>query len=267
MNKCILIVAAFLFFLNVSVFASDIEKYYAKKEYISPRGDTLRYRVLEPEKIEKNKKYPLVLFLHGAGERGNDNEAQLVHGANMFLNPIIRDEHPVFVIYPQCPSDHSWSNSRKPNSEGKSGSDRYPDEPEITVPMKAVKEVLDMYMKNDNIDTGRIYIMGLSMGGMGTFDMLCRYPDLFAAAVPICGGINPERLAKASPSAAITIYHGDKDDAVYVENSRAAYRALKRIGKTPKYIEFPGCGHNSWDPALNYPGFLEWLFAQTKSKP
>lgn len=107
MNRCILVTGVFLFLLSAGLFASDIDKYYAKKEYISPRRDTLRYRVLEPERIEKNKKYPLVLFLHGAGERGSDNEAQLVHGANMFLNPVIRDQHPTFVIYPQCPSECS----------------------------------------------------------------------------------------------------------------------------------------------------------------
>ena len=238
MNRCILVTGVFLFLLSAGLFASDIDKYYAKKEYISPRGDTLRYRVLEPERIEKNKKYPLVLFLHGAGERGSDNEAQLVHGANMFLNPVIRDQHPTFVIYPQCPSECSWSNSSKPNSEGKSGSERFPENPEITIPMEAVKAVLDMYMNNDNVDVNRIYVMGLSMGGMGTFDLLCRFPDLFAAAIPICGGINPERLEKASPTTAITIYHGDKDDAVFVENSRTAYPTLKKIGKTLKYIEF-----------------------------
>ena len=89
MNRCILVTGVFLFLLSAGLFASDIDKYYAKKEYISPRRDTLRYRVLEPERIEKNKKYPLVLFLHGAGERGSDNEAQLVHGANMFLNALL----------------------------------------------------------------------------------------------------------------------------------------------------------------------------------
>ena len=99
MNRCILVTGVFLFLLSAGLFASDIDKYYAKKEYISPRRDTLRYRVLEPERIEKNKKYPLVLFLHGAGERGSDNEAQLVHGANMFLNPVIRDQHPTFVMF------------------------------------------------------------------------------------------------------------------------------------------------------------------------
>ena len=184
MNRCILVTGVFLFLLSAGLFASDIDKYYAKKEYISPRRDTLRYRVLEPERIEKNKKYPLVLFLHGAGERGSDNEAQLVHGANMFLNPVIRDQHPTFVIYPQCPSECSWSNSSKPNSEGKSGGERFPENPEITIPMEAVKAVLDMYMNNDNVDVNRIYVMGLSMGGMGTFDLLCRFPDLFAAAIP-----------------------------------------------------------------------------------
>jgi len=263
MKKKNLFVLFLCLFTSIVVSAGDLDK-YLKKEYISSSGDTLKYRSFDPETIKPGEKYPLVLFLHGAGERGNDNEAQLTHGANMFLNPVVLEKYPAFIVFPQCPENQWWSNSRKPDSDGKWGRERYPQNPEITVPMQSVKELLDIYLQKDEIDKDRIYIIGLSMGGMGTFDLVCRFPDLFAAAVPICGGINPDRIASVSPTAAITIFHGDKDDTVYVENSREVYRALKNIGKAPRYIEFPGCGHNSWDPAFNYPGFIDWVFAQKK---
>ena len=263
MKKIILSMCILLGISTGSTYGSDLDK-YLKKEYISPRGDTLRYRVLEPEKLDKGKKYPLVLFLHGSGERGNNNEAQLIHGGNMFLNPVVREEYPAFVLFPQCPENQSWYNNRASNIEGKFAGERYPEDPEITTPMQSVKELLDVYLKRDDVDTNRIYVMGLSMGGMGTFDMLCRFPHLFAAAIPICGGVNPTRLEKAAPTASISIYHGDKDTSVVVENSREAYRALRRAGQTPKYHEFPGCGHNSWDPAYNQPDFMSWLFSQSR---
>ena len=108
-----------------------------------------------------------------------------------------------------------------------------------------------------------LYILGISMGGMGTYDMVCRFPDIFAAAVPICGGVNPDRLVKAK-NVKFRIYHGDVDSAVSVENSRKAYAALKKFGASVEYIEFAGCDHNSWSPAFNTPDFFSWLFAQKK---
>lgn len=127
-----------------------------------------------------------------------------------------------------------------------------------------MKELLDFYLAMPQIDKDRIYVMGLSMGGMGTFDMAVRYPEIFAAAIPICGTVNPARL-KAGKSVKFRIFHGDADNVVTPEGSRAAYRALKAIGADVEYIEFPGCNHGSWNPAFNYPDFMEWLFNQKKN--
>ena len=91
-----------LFLLTISVSAQEV---YQKEVFISSRGDSLKYRLLRPEKEKAGKKYPLVLFLHGAGERGSDNEKQLVHGGQMFLNPVNREKYPAFVLMPQCPID------------------------------------------------------------------------------------------------------------------------------------------------------------------
>ena len=235
---------------------------FEAKIFVTSNNDTLRYRELLPENYNPQQKYPLVLFLHGAGERGSDNQAQLTHGSMMFTNPVNREKYPAIVLYPQCPRDYFWSFERRP--EGKLDVNSFPNNYTISLIMQAVKNLLDKYIAAGNVDTDRVYIMGLSMGGMGTFDMVCRFPDIFAAAIPICGGVNPERLKATAGKVKFRIYHGDKDDTVPVENSRKAYRALKEYGANVEYIEIIGCNHNSWDPAFNQPDFLSWLFKQRK---
>ena len=115
------------------------------------------------------------------------------------------------------------------------------------------------------VDTQRVYIIGLSMGAMGTYDLVVRYPEIFAAAVPICGTVNPSRLSVAK-DVKFRIFHGDADDVVPVKGSREAYKALKAAGADVEYIEFPGCNHGSWNPAFNYPGFMDWLFKQKRQR-
>ena len=248
-----------LFFAGQFVYSQgDFEA----KLFVTSNNDTLRYRELLPENYNPQQKYPLVLFLHGAGERGSDNQAQLTHGSMMFTNPVNREKYPAIVLFPQCPRDYFWSFERRP--EGKLDANSFPNNYTISSIMQAVKNLLDKYIAAGNIDTDRVYIMGLSMGGMGTFDMVCRFPDIFAAAIPICGGVNPERLKATAGKVKFRIYHGDKDDTVPVENSRKAYRALKEYGAGVEYIEIVGCNHNSWDPAFNQPDFLSWLFRQKK---
>lgn len=233
---------------------------YEKRVFISSAGDSLNYRLLQPESVKQGQQYPLVLFLHGAGERGSDNEKQLAHGSRMFQNPVNREKYPAYVLYPQCPQSGYWAYTERPSSFYP---DRMPVSQEITPIFKSVKELLDSYLSKPGIDKDRIYIIGLSMGGMGTYDMVSRFPDIFAAAIPICGTINPARLAPAK-RVAFRIFHGDSDDVVTVDGSREAYKALKSLGANVEYIEFPGCNHNSWTPAFNYPGFMDWLFRQER---
>jgi predicted peptidase len=130
--------------------------------------------------------------------------------------------------------------------------------------LKMVKEVLDEALANYPVDRNRIYIAGLSMGGMGTFDMLCRYPDLFAAAIPICGGVDTGRLERVDIKTHLRIFHGDADTVVPVAFSREAYKVLKRNGVNVEYIEYPGVNHDSWTPAFNEKDFMEWLFNKRK---
>jgi len=233
---------------------------YQREAFVSDRGDTLLYRLLRPQGMKSGEKYPLVLFLHGAGERGNDNEKQLVHGGQMFLNPVNREKYPAFVLVPQCPETGYWAYMERPASF-------VPTEMPLEVPVSPIfvtlKELLDTYLAMPQVDKDRVYIMGLSMGGMGTFDMAIRFSEVFAAAIPICGTVNPERL-KAAKSVNFRIFHGDADNVVTPEGSRAAYRALKAAGADVEYVEFPGCGHGSWNPAFNEPDFMSWLFSQKR---
>ncbi|MFZ4724397.1 MAG: alpha/beta hydrolase-fold protein [Paludibacter sp.] len=232
---------------------------YQKKEF-SYKGDTLLYRVLYPVNYDKTKSYPLVLFLHGSGERGNDNEKQLIHGSSLFCDSLNMIKYPAIVIFPQCPRNERWIIlDEDPSKKFSFQITKHP-----TKPLELSKKLLDFYQKTEAVDSKRIYILGLSMGGMGTFDMICRYPKEFAAAIPICGGVNVERLKKLNKMP-IRIYHGAIDNVVSPDFSRNAFKKLKNRGsKVVEYIEFPGVGHNSWSPALAETDFLSWMFSQKK---
>ena len=247
----------FAFFFTVSLYAQGE---FESKLFMSSQGDTIRYRELVPSTESGKKKYPLVLFLHGAGERGSDNLKQMTHGAQMFLNPVNREKYPAYVVMPQCPESGYWAYKGRPASFVPS---EMPLGEPITPVFTGVKELLDTYLSRPDVDKKRIYIIGLSMGAMGTYDMVSRFPEVFAAAIPVCGIVNPDRLAKAK-EVSFRIFHGDADNVVPVEGSREAYKALKKAGAKVEYIEYPGCNHGSWNPAFNEPDFMQWLFRQKK---
>lgn len=232
---------------------------FLKKEFVF-KGDTLKYRVLFPENYDKNRDYPLVLFLHGAGERGSDNESQLIHGSSLFTDEETRKDYPSIVIFPQCPENEYWVKIGRDNLTGF----EFAKNPEPSKPLFLVKKLLDSYLKTEAVDKRKVYVMGLSMGGMGTFDLICRYPRYFAAAIPICGGVNTDRLKKVRKMP-IRIFHGGNDPVVSREFSRNAYYELKAQGSVKaEYIEFPGVGHDSWTKAFAYPDFLSWMYYQTR---
>jgi predicted peptidase len=250
----------FLFcFLGIATFSFG-QNEYEKKTFVSTSGDSLNYRLLRPEVEQDGKKYPLVIFLHGAGERGSDNEKQLFHGSQMWLNPVNRENYPAFVLFPQCPESGYWAYMNRPSSFE---TDKMPIETPISPVFVVLKELLDSYLTMPQVDKKRIYVIGLSMGAMGTYDLAIRYPELFAAAIPICGTVNADRL-KAAKKVKFRIFHGDADNVVPVSGSRQAYKALKSAGADVEYFEFPGVGHVSWNEAFKRTDFMSWLFRQKK---
>ena len=233
---------------------------FEKNVYVSASGDSLNYRLLCPEIEQEGEKYPLVLFLHGAGERGSDNEKQLFHGSQMWLNPVNRENYPAFVLFPQCPESGYWAYTERPSSFEP---DQMPSDVPISPIFTALKELLDSYLSMPQVDKQRVYVIGLSMGAMGTYDLVIRYPEVFAAAIPICGTVNPTRL-NAAKEVKFRIFHGDADNVVPISGSRQSYKALKAVGADVRYTEFPGTTHGSWNPAFNQPDFMSWLFSQKK---
>jgi predicted peptidase len=216
----------------------------------------LNYRLLKPQTLDATKKYPLVIFLHGAGERGDDNAKQLVHGMNDFASDEIMARYPALVIAPQCPAGEAWGGISRLQKTATP-----PDQfaPALAATLKAV----DALRKEFPIDDKRIYITGLSMGGYGTWDALAKRTELFAAAAPICGGGDTAAAGKMK-DIPIWAFHGDQDKTVPPERSREMIEALKAAGGSPKYTEYPGVGHNSWAQTYSDPALYEWLFAQKK---
>lgn len=229
---------------------------FSVNSYIE-KGDTLFYRQLFPD-ANAMRKYPLVIFLHGSGERGNDNEAQLKWGVMNFATDENMIRYPAIVIAPQCPEKISWSNfSRSANST------EMRLQPAPTKPMELLIGLIQQLKKTLPVDTNRIYITGLSMGGYGTYDAIERYPNLFAAAVPVCGGGD---TTKASSIAHVPmwIFHGAEDPAVSPLLSLEMLHALTRAGAHPGFTQYPEVGHFSWLGAYSDPLMMEWLFRQHK---
>ena len=234
-----------------------------EKQNFNNDGNSLPYRLLKPKNFEAGKKYPLMLFLHGAGERGSDNEKQLVHGGNLFLNAIESDQYPSLMIFPQCPTDDYWANADIKRSEGKIDI-KFKNGGEPTKALEAVLALLDSMVQLPFIDKNRIYVGGLSMGGMGTFELCYRRPDLFAAAFPICGGGHPEMVKLYANKFPLWIFHGEEDNVVSAEFSKEMVKALEAEGAKPRFSLYPGVNHNSWDNAFAEPDFLQWIFSQSK---
>lgn len=229
---------------------------FAKAVYKHSTTDSLQYRVLMPD-YNRSRTYPLVIFLHGSGERGTDNEAQLKWGVLNFATDDNMKKFPAFVVAPQCPPNQQWANV--------SGRDRnelkIQDQPTKT--MEMLRGLIAKMVKDMPIDTSRIYITGLSMGGFGTFDAIVRYPNLFAAAVPVCGGGD---ISKAPGIAHIPMWimTGSEDPTVAPELSLEMARALGKAGARPGYTQYPEVGHFSWIHAYSDPMLLPWLFRQKK---
>lgn len=241
-------------------------KNYRIKEYTYAADKILPYRILYPINYNRNKKYPLVIFLHGSGERGNDNEKQLTHGGKLFSRSDVMHNYPAIVVFPQCPENISWNSMLVDRTKTPPLREiDYKNNPEPW-PLAATYQLINELIKNESIDKKRIYLSGLSMGGFGTFEMIYRHPGLFAAALPICGGGDETAYDKRVKKIPFWVFHGDADQVVDVKLSRRMVEKLKQIGAKVKYTEYPGVGHNSWDNAFATPDFLNWMFSHKKQK-
>jgi predicted peptidase len=218
--------------------------------------DTLPYRLLVPKNYSKNKKYPLVVFYHGAGERGTDNKIPLAHIAGLFLDSINRHNFPCFVLIPQCPKGKRWV-------EVDWGADSHTQPEQISTPLNLSLKVVDHLKSKYKIDKQRIYVTGLSMGGYAVWDVITRCPELFACAVPICGG-GDETKAEKIKDLPIWAFHGALDKVVKPHRSRNMIEAIKKLGGKPQYTEYENVQHGSWKNAYSETELLKWMFSKKK---
>jgi len=242
----------------------EILKAFTARSYTDAEGHVLLYRLFIPAGYEPGKKYPLTLFLHGSGEAGDNNETQAVGAAAAALShPFIQAKYPSFVVCPQIPRRAQW---------GFGLSDNWPPQ--------ALFGLLETLRKEFSLDGDRLYITGLSLGGFGTWDMIGRYPDMFAAAVPVSAAGDPTQVEKFK-NLPIWALHGTVDRAVIfagpmpknkglipgIVGDSDMIAALEKAGGHPKFTVYEGQGHGIWPLAYNETGLYDWLFSQKRSRP
>ena len=211
--------------------------------HVEVDGVPFRFRVYVPNHYDGGRAWPAVLFLHGAGERGNDSLSQTGVGIGRTLTNR-KDPYPAIVILPQCPKDSHWS---------------------LAAARQMAIATLDSAISEFNIDKERVALTGISMGGAGAWLLAAEHPGRFAKLAPVCGWVHPRAagdlgaFARKIRHIPTWILHGDRDTIVQVEESRFMNEALKAAGCDVRYTEFAGVGHNSWDPAYGETELLEWM--------
>lgn len=225
---------------------------------------SMPYRLFVPTGYNANTSYPLVLFLHGAGERGTDNNAHIEssRGAKLWAETANQASYPCFVIAPQCPANKQWVNTNW--SLGSYSITNIP----MSTELKMVKDIIETLQTQYNIDASRLFITGLSMGGYGTWDFILRYPTMFKAAVPICGAGDPSKASLIS-TIPLRVFHSSDDNIVPVAGSRDMVNAINAVGpntRTKFYTEYTDQGHFSWTNAYNTSDLVSWLFTTNPIK-
>ena len=258
------ILAVPMFFTAVALFAPPAQARNSQTGFldrkISVAGVEYKYQVFVPEGWSPSRKWPIILFLHGAGERGTDGLIQTEFGIGTAIRKD-RSRFPAIIVMPQCAPDYWW-----------------PEQPMSDMALATLQAA----SKEFHGDPARTYLTGLSMGGYGSWYIAAAHPHLFAAVVPICGGIvvpshvvlhskdrgypeEPESYAEVAAKLAKTpiwVFHGADDPTINVENSRKLVAALKKAGSSVKYTEYPGVQHNSWDKAYAETDLMPWLLSQ-----
>ena len=238
---CLRLVLLIVFILNL-IYGKGIMKELSQSfRKSNPDEVDLDYLIYFPEIYENSTKtFPLVLFLHGAGERGKNLEDIKIHGIPRKVNE--GSTFPFICIAPQCPEEGYW------------------DRPEyVTSLINLLKEVEQKH----RIDSDRIYGTGLSMGGLGTLAMAIREPELFAAIIPICGGADMEEIDRLE-TLPIWLFHGDRDDVIPLDNSIEIYQALRSKNKDILLTVYADVYHDSWSQTYDNDNIFKWLLKYKK---
>ena len=234
-----------------------------QKKWLVQDTDTLPYRVLLPQHYDSSKHYPILFFLHGGGERGSDNEKQLTHGAKLFVREKVRRDFPAIVIFPQCPLTSYWSNVVRLHDASGKRRFRFLEDGQPTRAMALLQQLVVFALQEYPVQKDAVYVGGLSMGAMGTYELVRRNPGVFRRAFAICGGAQPT-TAKKLKKTDWWIFHGLKDDVVDPQFSQSMAAALKKCHADVRLTLYPGANHNSWDSAFAEPQLLPWLFSGSK---
>tara|TARA_B110000503_G_C7170695_1_gene424132 strand:- start:4562 stop:5320 length:759 start_codon:yes stop_codon:yes gene_type:complete len=251
--KNLLLIIVFLMFSNSN--SQDLELF--EKETFEFEKETLSYRILKPLNYNSNKQYPVHLFLHGAGERGNDNVSQLVHGGKLFLKKENREQYNSWVIFPQAQKNDWWGYN-----------DPYEFDYNVkeSKAMSLVVKLMDDFTQRKDVDPNKVFVSGLSMGGMGTFVILNLRPEMFAAATPICGDGDPSLVSNYSKKVPVWIFHGSDDTVVSPKKSLKMAKAIIENGGSPKITFYENVGHDSWNNAFAEKDFLKWIHSKSKKQ-
>jgi predicted peptidase len=227
---------------------------FKKKVYADKLGVKMPYRLYIPEGYDPQKKYPLVFWLHGAAGRGTDNAKQISggneSGTHIWIAPANQSQFPAFVLAPQCPEDHFWSE---------------PELNEITPELQMALDILGVVEKEYSIDTNRVYAAGQSMGGLGVWALLQTFPDRWAAGLVLCAYDNFTNT-RALVRIPIWVFQGDADMIVPVDLVRTMIKDLKKAGSQVRYSEYHAVGHEVWAKAFAEPELVAWL-AKQKRRP
>ena len=239
MKLVVLFFATLMIGINISIKSQTIrqsENKFEKQITITLPANYLLYLPVDYNQSEKN--FPLVLFLHGSGERGDDLEKVKIHGIPKLISE--GKDFPFIAVSPQCPNDIFWS-------------------------VDILSALLDEIESNYRIDTNRVYVTGLSMGGHGTWELAIKEPNRFAAIAPVCGWADTTKACTIA-HLPIWIFHGAKDMVVPVAAAESMVRALKECGSDVKLTIYPDANHDSWTETYNNEELYKWLLEHSKEK-
>ena len=250
--------------IAVPLSAQDLSVF--EKRVYTENAQSLPYRIMFPKNYDPNKKYPLVLFLHGAGERGSDNEKQLKNGGQWLIDNLQTD-YPAIVIAPQCPENDYWAHIKRevlPKGSPMMLKFTFYKDSVANPSLKLLMGLTKEWVNSGKINKKQVYVGGLSMGGMGTYELLTRMPNTFAASFIMCGAVNLDWFTAHNKKTPLWLFHGAVDQVVSVDYTRDAYKRLNDGKREIKYTEYPAVNHSCWEDTFKEPGVFAWLFSHKK---